>query len=71
MTTTYRIQFTEFIGCNTSRPASRDDLVVGDISMVLAHLDGFSWDMDSVVVMESKGSDGVERVVSESEWMTD
>lgn len=69
MTTTYRIQFTEFIGCDINRPAARDDLVIGPITSVLDHLDQFSWSADSVVVIESRGSDGAGRVVSESEWM--
>lgn len=67
-TTSYRIDFTEFIGGNTGRPVRQSALVVGTVDAVQDYLDEFSWDVDSVVVTEFVGSDAAGRQVSQSEW---
>lgn len=71
MTTTYRIEFTQFIGGNTGRPVRQDALVTGSVEVVQDYLDERSWDLDSAVVTEFAGSDAVGRRMDRSEWCQD
>lgn len=55
-TTKYRVTFTEILH---GRPDRRCDLVIGDVTAVQAHLDRYTWVVDTVEVIEYVGSDAV------------
>lgn len=53
--TKYRVQFNELL--SGGRVIDHDEVITGTVDNVQDRLDDFSWDADSLVVIEFVGSD--------------